>query len=397
MNELQKEYFERLAREEAEAEAKEEARLKAFMEEERRKDEERKAKEEQAKLKKEEADRIAAEEADRKAEDEAAESIIRMNSKITEDRKKEKEAEAKKDAKADKTTEAEGETQKEAKPEAVKEVVKPAADGTKKAASPKFKKGGKKGTAKVQTNARPKPEEAGALNERPKKPEEEQKDSEEALKDETKQQTAVADETKQQTAVADEAKNQTEVENLEGTVEDTEPEENAGESESTDGEPTVKASPEAKAAADKEAKWKEAIEESQDKYKRMMAEIENARAREAKEAAQKYDLGAKSVLEKLLPIVDNFERAIQMVPEEDKERAFEQGVDKIYKQMMTVLEDIGVTPMNAEGTEFNPDLHNAVMHVEDDAYGENVVAEEMQKGYMYKDTVLRYSMVKVAN
>ena len=103
------------------------------------------------------------------------------------------------------------------------------------------------------------------------------------------------------------------------------------------------------------------------------------------------------MLEKLLPVVDNFERAIQTIPEEDKDRAFEQGVDKIYKQMMTVLEDAGVQPMNAEGMEFNPDLHNAVMHIEDEAYGDNVVVEEMQKGYMYKDAVLRYSMVKVAN
>ena len=163
-------------------------------------------------------------------------------------------------------------------------------------------------------------------------------------------------------------------------------------------EPTVKkATPESKAASDKEAKLQEQLEEAQDKYKRLLAEFENARAREAKEASRMYDVGAKAVLEKLLPVVDNFERAIQAIPEEDKDRAFEQGVDKIYKQMMTILEGVGVAPMNAEGTEFNPDLHNAVMHVEDDAYGENVVAEEMQKGYMYKDSVLRYSMVKVAN
>lgn len=163
-------------------------------------------------------------------------------------------------------------------------------------------------------------------------------------------------------------------------------------------EPTVKkVTPESKAASDKEAKLQEQLEEAQDKYKRLLAEFENARAREAKEASRMYDVGAKAVLEKLLPVVDNFERAIQTIPEEDKDRAFEQGVDKIYKQMMTILEGIGVAPMNAEGTEFNPDLHNAVIHVEDDAYGENVVAEEMQKGYMYKDSVLRYSMVKVAN
>jgi molecular chaperone GrpE len=110
-----------------------------------------------------------------------------------------------------------------------------------------------------------------------------------------------------------------------------------------------------------------------------------------------YDIGAKEVLEKLLPVVDNFERALDTIPDEDKDRAFEQGVDKIYRQLMVSLEGVGVTPMNAEGTEFNPDFHNAVIHVEDENFGENVVAEEMQKGYMYKDQVLRHSMVKVAN
>ena len=124
-------------------------------------------------------------------------------------------------------------------------------------------------------------------------------------------------------------------------------------------EKAEKATPESKAAADREAKLQELADEYQDKYKRLLAEFENARAREAKEASRMYDVGAKAVLEKLLPVVDNFERAIQTIPEEDQERAFEQGVDKIYKQMMAVLEEIGVQPMNAEGTEFNPDMHNA--------------------------------------
>ncbi|MDE6434225.1 MAG: nucleotide exchange factor GrpE [Lachnospiraceae bacterium] len=144
-------------------------------------------------------------------------------------------------------------------------------------------------------------------------------------------------------------------------------------------------------------KQKELVDEANDKYKRLLAEFENARNRNEKESKRMYDIGAKEVLEKLLPVVDNFERALQMVPEEDKERGFEQGVDKIYKQLMVALEEIGVAPMNAEGTEFNPDLHNAVMHVEDEAFGENVVTEELQKGYMYKEEVLRHSMVKVAN
>lgn len=144
-------------------------------------------------------------------------------------------------------------------------------------------------------------------------------------------------------------------------------------------------------------KQKELTEEANDRYKRLLAEFENARNRNEKESRKMYDIGAKDVLEKLLPVVDNFERAIQAIPEEDKERAFEQGVDKIYKQMMTTLEDIGVKPMNAEGSEFNPDFHNAVMHVEDEELAENIVMEELQKGYMYKDDVLRHSMVKVAN
>ena len=142
---------------------------------------------------------------------------------------------------------------------------------------------------------------------------------------------------------------------------------------------------------------KELAQDNEDKYKRLLAEFENARQRTEKESKKMYDIGAKEVLEKLLPVVDNFERAILMIPDEDKDRSFEQGVDMIYKQLMTTLEGIGVAAMNAEGKEFDPELHNAVIHVEDDNFGENIVAEEMQKGYMYKDQVLRHSMVKVAN
>lgn len=144
-------------------------------------------------------------------------------------------------------------------------------------------------------------------------------------------------------------------------------------------------------------KQKTLVEEANDRYKRLLAEFENARNRNEKESKHMYDVGAKEVLEKLLPVVDNFERALQAIPEEDKERAFEQGVDKIYKQMMVTLEEIGVKPMNAAGEQFDPDFHNAVLHVEDEELGENVVAEELQKGYMYKEEVLRHSMVKVAN
>lgn len=134
-----------------------------------------------------------------------------------------------------------------------------------------------------------------------------------------------------------------------------------------------------------------------DKYQRLMAEFENARKRTAKEAVQRYDLGAMGVLEKLLPVIDNFERGLDAVAEEDKDSAFVQGIQQIYKQLMSVFEDLGVSAMDAEGKEFDANLHNAVMHVEDEQYGENIVVEEMQKGYKYKENVLRHSMVKVAN
>lgn len=134
-----------------------------------------------------------------------------------------------------------------------------------------------------------------------------------------------------------------------------------------------------------------------DKYQRLMAEFENARKRNAKEQSHMYDVGAKEVLGKLLPVVDNFERGLDALSEEEKEDAFAQGIIKIYQQLITVFDEIGVKAMDAAGKEFNPDFHNAVMHVEDENMGENLVAEEFQKGYMYKDTVLRHSMVKVVN
>lgn len=134
-----------------------------------------------------------------------------------------------------------------------------------------------------------------------------------------------------------------------------------------------------------------------DKYQRLMAEFENARKRNAKEQSHMYDVGAKEVLSKLLPVVDNFERGLDVLSEEEKEEAFAQGIIKIYQQMMTVFTELGVEPMNAKGKEFNPDFHNAVMHEENEEMGENIVAEEFQKGYMYKDMVLRHSMVKVVN
>ncbi|MCI5623077.1 MULTISPECIES: nucleotide exchange factor GrpE [Anaerostipes] len=148
---------------------------------------------------------------------------------------------------------------------------------------------------------------------------------------------------------------------------------------------------------DQTAKLEAEIADWKDKYQRLMAEFENARKRTAKEATQRYDMGAMGVLEKLLPVIDNFERGLDAVSEEEKDTAFVQGIQQIYKQLMSVFDDLGVSAMDAEGKEFDANLHNAVMHIEDEAYGENVVAEELQKGYMYKENVLRHSMVKVAN
>ena len=110
-----------------------------------------------------------------------------------------------------------------------------------------------------------------------------------------------------------------------------------------------------------------------------------------------YEVGAKDIIEKILPVVDNFERGLDAVKEEDKEDPFIQGMEMVYKQLMTVLGELGVKPIEAVGKEFDPNLHNAVMHVEDENFGENIIAEEFQKGYMYRDSVVRHSMVKVAN
>lgn len=147
----------------------------------------------------------------------------------------------------------------------------------------------------------------------------------------------------------------------------------------------------------KKDKKDEQIEELTDKLKRQMAEFENFRKRTDKEKSQMYDMGVKSIVEKILPVIDNFERGLAAVPEDQKEDAFADGMNMIYRQMMTTLEEIGVKPIEAAGAEFNPDFHNAVMHIEDESLGENIIAEELQKGYMYRDSVVRHSMVKVAN
>ncbi|MDD6662528.1 MAG: nucleotide exchange factor GrpE [Lachnospiraceae bacterium] len=139
------------------------------------------------------------------------------------------------------------------------------------------------------------------------------------------------------------------------------------------------------------------IEELTDRVQRQMAEFDNFRKRTEKEKAAMFEVGAKSVIEKLLPTVDSFERGFVSVTEEQKEDPFVQGMEKVYRQLMTSLESIGVKPIEAVGQKFDPNYHNAVMHVEDEEADENVIVEEFQKGYLYRDTVVRHSMVKVAN
>ena len=139
------------------------------------------------------------------------------------------------------------------------------------------------------------------------------------------------------------------------------------------------------------------IEELQDRLKRQMAEFDNFRKRTEKEKAAMYEIGAKDIIEKILPVLDNFERGLAAVPEDEKGSSFAEGIEKIYKQFVKTLEDAGVEAIEAVGKQFDPNLHNAVMHVEDEKYGENEIAMELQKGYKYRGSVVRHSMVQVAN
>ncbi len=154
-------------------------------------------------------------------------------------------------------------------------------------------------------------------------------------------------------------------------------------------------SEEEKTAASDKAQAK--IDELNDKVMRQMAEFENYRKRTEKEKQSMFEVGAKSVIEKLLPIVDNFERGLATLSEEEAQGGFAKGIVMVYKQLMEELSKLEVKPIEAVGKEFDPNLHNAVMHVEDEEAGENTIVEEFQKGYTYRDTVVRHSMVKVAN
>ena len=147
----------------------------------------------------------------------------------------------------------------------------------------------------------------------------------------------------------------------------------------------------------KKDKKDEKIEELTDRVARQMAEFDNFRKRTEREKSQMYEVGAKDIIEKILPIVDSFERGLAAVAEDQKADPFVDGMDKVYKQLITTLESAGVTPIEAVGKLFDPEFHNAVMHIDDESLEENIVVEEFQKGYMYRDSVVRHSMVKVAN
>lgn len=209
-----------------------------------------------------------------------------------------------------------------------------------------------------------------------------------------------------------EAERSTEESTEAGTAEETAEETEASEEESSESteEETETAPPEGedpktwaeKRAAKKQAKldkkaqgYKDQIEQLEDKVKRQLAEFENFRNRSEKEKHAMFETGAKSVIEKILPVVDNFERGLATVPEDKKEDPFVDGMERIYKQFLTELENIGVKPIEAVGQEFDPNLHNAVMQVESEEYESGVVAQELQKGYTYRDSVVRHSMVAV--
>ena len=185
-------------------------------------------------------------------------------------------------------------------------------------------------------------------------------------------------------------------ETVEETVETTETEETSEEAvEETTEENEEKPKKEGFFKKKKD-KRDEQIEELNDRVVRQMAEFDNFRKRSEKEKSMMFDMGAKNVIEKILPVVDNFERGFTTVEDADKDDAFVQGMQQVYKQLMTELEAIGVTPIEAIGQEFNPDFHNAVMQVESDEYESGIIAQEFMKGYMYKDSVVRHSMVAVA-
>ena len=196
-------------------------------------------------------------------------------------------------------------------------------------------------------------------------------------------------------AVEEAKKSAAETESAEAEAEETE--ETSEEAGSEEAKEDAEKKTGKKLFGKKKDKKDEKIEELTDKLTRQMAEFDNFRKRTEKEKSQMYAVGAKDIIEKILPVVDNFERGLDAVKEEEKENPFVQGMEKVYKHLVTTLEGIEVKPIESVGQPFDPNFHNAVMHVEDENFGENIVAEEFQKGYTYRDSVVRHSMVKVAN
>ncbi|MBQ9765845.1 MAG: nucleotide exchange factor GrpE [Lachnospiraceae bacterium] len=207
------------------------------------------------------------------------------------------------------------------------------------------------------------------------------------MADETKDAKEACEETKEECKAADAEEDCCE------NIEDSE----TTASEAEDSKEASKGGAFSKFKKEKKDKKDEQIAELNDRLIRNMAEFENFRKRTDREKSEMFENGARSVVEKLLPVVDNFERGLASIPDEDKETPVAKGMDMIYKQILKVFEDMGVTAIEAVGKEFNPDFHNAVMHGEDEELGENIVSEEFQKGYMYHEKVVRHSMVKVVN
>lgn len=204
------------------------------------------------------------------------------------------------------------------------------------------------------------------------------------LEEELEREADAVEETEDVTEAAEQATEESdEKTDEEGTTEKTEAEE--------------KPDKKKKKGFKKKDKRDEQIEELNDKYQRLFAEFQNFRSRSDKEKSAMFEVGARAIVEKILPVVDNIERGVAALNEEDLDSPVGQGMNLIYKQLLQTLEDMGVVAIEAKGQEFDPELHNAVMHEDNDELGENIVSEELQKGYKYKDTVVRHSMVKVAN
>lgn len=196
---------------------------------------------------------------------------------------------------------------------------------------------------------------------------------------------------------AQDAEEQTETDAKENEVTEEKTAEAESEQSQGPGDKTEKKAFKKKAKDKKQDALKEKVDELEDKVKRQMAEFDNFRKRTEKEKAAMFETGAKSVIEKILPVVDNFERGLATIPEEDKGSGFANGMEMIYRQLMTELEKMEVKPIAAVGEEFNPEFHNAVMQVESEEYESGVVAQELLKGYTYRDTVVRHSMVAVVS